>query len=53
MTSLPSVLKCKHTCRRQVTCLNNLLLIQSDLQSEAEDKDGPKHVFSFSWLNQK
>uniref|UniRef100_A0A3P8Q6A4 Tripartite motif-containing protein 54 n=1 Tax=Astatotilapia calliptera TaxID=8154 RepID=A0A3P8Q6A4_ASTCA len=21
--------------------------------SEAEDKDGPKHVFSFSWLNQK
>ncbi|XP_076732801.1 E3 ubiquitin-protein ligase TRIM63-like [Maylandia zebra] len=26
---------------------------QSDLQSEAEDKDGPKHVFSFSWLNQK
>uniref|UniRef100_A0AAZ1XZ56 Tripartite motif-containing protein 54 n=1 Tax=Oreochromis aureus TaxID=47969 RepID=A0AAZ1XZ56_OREAU len=34
--------------------LNNpLLLLQSDLQSEAEDKDGPKHVFSFSWLNQK
>ncbi|XP_030606920.1 E3 ubiquitin-protein ligase TRIM63-like [Archocentrus centrarchus] len=26
---------------------------QSDLQSESEDKDGPKHVFSFSWLNQK
>uniref|UniRef100_A0A3P8Q793 Tripartite motif-containing protein 54 n=1 Tax=Astatotilapia calliptera TaxID=8154 RepID=A0A3P8Q793_ASTCA len=43
----------QHTRRRQVTCLNNLLLIQSDLQSEAEDKDGPKHVFSFSWLNQK
>uniref|UniRef100_A0A672FW33 Tripartite motif-containing protein 54 n=1 Tax=Salarias fasciatus TaxID=181472 RepID=A0A672FW33_SALFA len=21
--------------------------------SEADDKDGPKHVFSFSWLNQK
>uniref|UniRef100_A0A672FVX4 Tripartite motif-containing protein 54 n=1 Tax=Salarias fasciatus TaxID=181472 RepID=A0A672FVX4_SALFA len=26
---------------------------QSDQQSEADDKDGPKHVFSFSWLNQK
>uniref|UniRef100_A0A3Q3B7L0 Tripartite motif-containing protein 54 n=1 Tax=Kryptolebias marmoratus TaxID=37003 RepID=A0A3Q3B7L0_KRYMA len=22
-------------------------------QSESEDRDGPKHVFSFSWLNQK
>ncbi|XP_008335659.1 E3 ubiquitin-protein ligase TRIM63-like isoform X2 [Cynoglossus semilaevis] len=22
-------------------------------QNEAEDRDGPKHVFSFSWLNQK
>ncbi|KAM4556228.1 E3 ubiquitin-protein ligase TRIM63-like [Fundulus diaphanus] len=26
---------------------------QSDQPSEAEDKDGPRHVFSFSWLNQK
>ncbi|XP_027144960.1 E3 ubiquitin-protein ligase TRIM63 [Larimichthys crocea] len=26
---------------------------QSDQQNESEDKDGPKHVFSFSWLNQK
>ncbi|KAM4552729.1 E3 ubiquitin-protein ligase TRIM63-like [Odontesthes bonariensis] len=26
---------------------------QSDQQSESEDTDGPKHVFSFSWLNQK
>ncbi|XP_036940184.1 E3 ubiquitin-protein ligase TRIM63-like [Acanthopagrus latus] len=26
---------------------------QSDLQSESEDRDGAKHVFSFSWLNQK
>ncbi|XP_040002091.1 tripartite motif-containing protein 55-like [Xiphias gladius] len=26
---------------------------QSDQQIESEDKDGPKHVFSFSWLNQK
>nr|XP_020480898.1 E3 ubiquitin-protein ligase TRIM63-like [Monopterus albus] len=25
----------------------------SDQQNESEDKDGPKHVFSFSWLNQK
>ncbi|XP_040911732.1 E3 ubiquitin-protein ligase TRIM63-like isoform X2 [Toxotes jaculatrix] len=27
--------------------------VQSDQQNESEDKDGPKHVFSFSWLNQK
>ncbi|XP_074543967.1 E3 ubiquitin-protein ligase TRIM63-like isoform X2 [Halichoeres trimaculatus] len=27
--------------------------LQSDQQNESEDKDGPKHVFSFSWLNQK
>ncbi|KAI3374820.1 hypothetical protein L3Q82_021047, partial [Scortum barcoo] len=26
---------------------------QCDQQNESEDKDGPKHVFSFSWLNQK
>ncbi|XP_070830313.1 E3 ubiquitin-protein ligase TRIM63-like [Chaetodon trifascialis] len=26
---------------------------QSDQQNESEDTDGPKHVFSFSWLNQK
>ncbi|XP_051250419.1 E3 ubiquitin-protein ligase TRIM63 [Dicentrarchus labrax] len=26
---------------------------QADQQNESEDKDGPKHVFSFSWLNQK
>ncbi|XP_041847803.1 E3 ubiquitin-protein ligase TRIM63-like [Melanotaenia boesemani] len=26
---------------------------QSDQQNESEDRDGPKHVFSFSWLNQK
>ncbi|XP_068998396.1 E3 ubiquitin-protein ligase TRIM63-like [Embiotoca jacksoni] len=26
---------------------------QSDQQSESEDRDGAKHVFSFSWLNQK
>ncbi|MED6234271.1 hypothetical protein ATANTOWER_025902 [Ataeniobius toweri] len=26
---------------------------QSEQQSELENKDGPKHVFSFSWLNQK
>ncbi|XP_011484529.3 E3 ubiquitin-protein ligase TRIM63 [Oryzias latipes] len=26
---------------------------QSEQQSDSEDKDGPKHVFSFSWLNQK
>ncbi|XP_068584519.1 E3 ubiquitin-protein ligase TRIM63-like [Cebidichthys violaceus] len=26
---------------------------QSDQQNESEDKDGTKHVFSFSWLNQK
>ncbi|XP_068426184.1 tripartite motif-containing protein 54-like [Clinocottus analis] len=25
----------------------------SDQQRESEDADGPKHVFSFSWLNQK
>uniref|UniRef100_A0A3B4WRV7 Tripartite motif-containing protein 54 n=1 Tax=Seriola lalandi dorsalis TaxID=1841481 RepID=A0A3B4WRV7_SERLL len=29
------------------------LLVQSDQQNDSEDKDGPKHVFSFSWLNQK
>ncbi|KAM9349494.1 E3 ubiquitin-protein ligase TRIM63-like [Symphorus nematophorus] len=29
------------------------LQVQSDQQNESEDKDGPKHVFSFSWLNQK
>ncbi|XP_042353335.1 E3 ubiquitin-protein ligase TRIM63-like [Plectropomus leopardus] len=29
------------------------LQVQSDQQSESADKDGPKHVFSFSWLNQK
>eukprot|EP00064_Thunnus_orientalis_P021130 superscaffoldBa00006231_g21285 len=27
--------------------------VQSDPQNDSEDKDGPKHVFSFSWLNQK
>ncbi|XP_067463089.1 tripartite motif-containing protein 55a [Thunnus thynnus] len=27
--------------------------VQSDPQTDSEDKDGPKHVFSFSWLNQK
>ncbi|KAM7399954.1 hypothetical protein PAMA_004576 [Pampus argenteus] len=27
--------------------------VQSDQQNDSEDKDGPKHVFSFSWLNQK
>uniref|UniRef100_A0A3Q3SPZ5 Tripartite motif-containing protein 54 n=1 Tax=Mastacembelus armatus TaxID=205130 RepID=A0A3Q3SPZ5_9TELE len=27
--------------------------VQSDQQNESEDKDGAKHVFSFSWLNQK
>nr|XP_046265129.1 tripartite motif-containing protein 55a isoform X2 [Scatophagus argus] len=27
--------------------------VRSDQQGEPEDKDGPKHVFSFSWLNQK
>ncbi|XP_022622094.1 E3 ubiquitin-protein ligase TRIM63-like isoform X2 [Seriola dumerili] len=27
--------------------------VQCDQQNESEDKDGPKHVFSFSWLNQK
>ncbi|XP_068196366.1 E3 ubiquitin-protein ligase TRIM63-like [Antennarius striatus] len=27
--------------------------VQSDQQSESGDADGPKHVFSFSWLNQK
>ncbi|KAM6918211.1 E3 ubiquitin-protein ligase TRIM63-like [Xenentodon cancila] len=26
---------------------------QSDQQSDSDNKDGPKHVFSFSWLNQK
>ncbi|XP_026219011.1 E3 ubiquitin-protein ligase TRIM63-like isoform X1 [Anabas testudineus] len=26
--------------------------VQSD-QNETDDRDGPKHVFSFSWLNQK
>ncbi|KAK9538284.1 hypothetical protein VZT92_003469 [Zoarces viviparus] len=26
---------------------------QSDQQNQSEDKDGTKHVFSFSWLNQK
>ncbi|XP_075878265.1 E3 ubiquitin-protein ligase TRIM63-like [Nelusetta ayraudi] len=26
---------------------------QSDQHGEAEDRDGAKHVFSFSWLNQK
>ncbi|XP_061588718.1 E3 ubiquitin-protein ligase TRIM63-like [Cololabis saira] len=26
---------------------------QSDQQGDSDDKDGPKHVFSFSWLNQK
>nr|XP_020483979.1 tripartite motif-containing protein 55-like [Labrus bergylta] len=26
---------------------------QPDHQSEDDDRDGPKHVFSFSWLNQK
>ncbi|XP_074505910.1 tripartite motif-containing protein 54-like isoform X2 [Sebastes fasciatus] len=26
---------------------------QSDQQNESEDRDGPKHVFSFSWLNHK
>ncbi|XP_033505418.2 E3 ubiquitin-protein ligase TRIM63-like [Epinephelus lanceolatus] len=31
----------------------SLLQVQSDQQNESEDKDGPKHVFSFSWLNQK
>ncbi|XP_029380760.1 E3 ubiquitin-protein ligase TRIM63-like isoform X1 [Echeneis naucrates] len=27
--------------------------VQSDQQNDSEDRDGPKHVFSFSWLNQK
>ncbi|XP_058493862.1 E3 ubiquitin-protein ligase TRIM63-like isoform X2 [Solea solea] len=27
--------------------------VQSDQQSELDDRDGPRHVFSFSWLNQK
>ncbi|CAK6981769.1 tripartite motif-containing protein 55a isoform X1 [Scomber scombrus] len=27
--------------------------VQSDQQNDSEDKDGAKHVFSFSWLNQK
>ncbi|XP_035861290.1 E3 ubiquitin-protein ligase TRIM63-like isoform X1 [Sander lucioperca] len=27
--------------------------VESDQQNESEDSDGPKHVFSFSWLNQK
>ncbi|XP_071348707.1 E3 ubiquitin-protein ligase TRIM63-like isoform X2 [Trachinotus anak] len=27
--------------------------VQSDQQNDSDDKDGPKHVFSFSWLNQK
>ncbi|XP_013886253.1 E3 ubiquitin-protein ligase TRIM63 [Austrofundulus limnaeus] len=31
----------------------NRSITQSDEQSDPEDRDGPKHVFSFSWLNQK
>ncbi|XP_035490776.1 E3 ubiquitin-protein ligase TRIM63-like isoform X2 [Scophthalmus maximus] len=27
--------------------------VQSDEQNDLDDRDGPKHVFSFSWLNQK
>ncbi|XP_030016277.1 E3 ubiquitin-protein ligase TRIM63-like isoform X2 [Sphaeramia orbicularis] len=27
--------------------------VQSEQQSESDNRDGPKHVFSFSWLNQK
>ncbi|XP_068603825.1 E3 ubiquitin-protein ligase TRIM63-like [Brachionichthys hirsutus] len=27
--------------------------VQSDQQNETGDTEGPKHVFSFSWLNQK
>ncbi|KAG7219171.1 hypothetical protein INR49_006330 [Caranx melampygus] len=27
--------------------------VQSEQQNDPDDTDGPKHVFSFSWLNQK
>lgn len=35
-----------------VCCVFVVLQAQSDLNNP-EDKDGPRHVFSFSWLNQK
>lgn len=41
-----------HTDYLHVVYWLAFLQVQSD-QNASDDRDGPKHVFSFSWLNQK